>query len=196
MKKKFLSALMAGAMVMGMVIPTHAAVIQGEDDRTHDANVTVSGVVNSKDNTAPAGKIQVEVPTELTFMVDKNGVLSSGQYTITNQGSSSVDVMVGSFRDTSENAGITVHENEDNFAQLDRSNITLKLSSNTGEVNLGGVIDSSVVLSKVDAGNSERIHLTGSAGSKVATDDETIAVDENGTSDRFNLVFKIKKSMN
>lgn len=192
MKKKFLSLLMAGAMVVGTAMPTHASttIVGGDESKTHDAKVTVSGSVDTSEGEAPAGKIQVEVPTAVSFTVNKDGELSAVPFTITNRGKDSIDVMVGSFQETKADEGIEVHPKGTSLEGKDRSNITLQLRGNN-EVDLAGTHTGTEILSTIAANTSGTISLVGSAGKAASTEG---GVDETGVAEDFNLVFKIKKS--
>lgn len=194
MKKKFLSLLMAGAMVVGATMPASASTNQtvgGNDTEVHDANVKVTGTVTKKDGTAAAGRIQVEIPTALTFAVDQSGNFKAPTFTITNRSSCSVDVLVGSFRETIKDGGITVQPKTENLADKDRSNVQLRLKGEGQEVDLGGQLTGTEVLSVIPGGQSSQIQVLGDAGKK---NDGTADVDTKGASENFDLVFKIKKS--
>lgn len=195
LRKKLLSLGLAGAMVAGVAMPASAQTITGDDTKTLDANVTVSGTVTKSDGTAVAGKLQVEVPTSLTFAVDKAGNFDAPTFTITNQSSSAIDVSVGSFRETIASGGITVQPKVTALNDKDRSNVHLRLMGDQ-EIDLGGAINPDEVLSTISAGNSSQIQVLGAAGQKVidASDSSAPDVDKNGAAEDFNLVFKIKKA--
>ncbi|MCF0148583.1 MAG: hypothetical protein HUJ77_09315 [Clostridium sp.] len=188
MKKKVLSLLMAAAVVATTAIPAHAQTYEANDTETIDANVTVTGTVSTVDGIAPSGKIQVEVPTTLSFTVDQASNFKAPTYTIANKSSVAVSVSVGSFKETDVNGGITLHETMDSPESLDRANVKLTLKGNTSEVNLANV-NTNEVISVIAEGNSDTIQLLGQAGTATQSGD----VDDNGASEDFNLVFKIKK---
>jgi hypothetical protein len=189
MKKKLLSLLMAGVMVAGMSVTASAQTqtITGDDTQTYDANVKVTGTVTNDQGEAPAGKIQVEVPTTLSFTVDQSSNFKAPTYTIANKSAEAVVVSVGSFKETDDKGGITLHKNTEDIASEDRSHVKLTLKGNSGEVDLAAV-DTAIVISEIDSNNTDNIQLIGVAGESSGT-----AVDADGTSEEFNLVFKIKK---
>lgn len=193
MKKKFLSLLMAAAVVATTAVPAHATsqTITGDDTQTYDANVTVTGTVTTVDGTAPAGKIQVEVPTTLSFTVDQAGNFTAPTYTISNKSAEAVSVSVGSFKETNVGGGITLVEKTGDLTGLDRANVKLTLRGNEAEVDLASV-DTNVVISTIESNNSDNIQLVGEAGTAA----QLVDVDDNGASEDFNLVFKIKKADN
>ena len=200
MKKKLLSLLMAGAVVAGSSVQAFAATTQtvdGLDSATLDAPVKVTGVVHDQNGSAPSGRLQVEVPTALSFTVDNQGRLSAGNFTINNKSQCAIDVKVGSFQETKTgsgvNAGITLNDNIDDFNIKDRSNVCLVLRHNTTDVILKhGLQDEDLV--KIDGGKSATVQVLGAAGTAKASGSTTNPdVDTNGVDETFNLVFKITK---
>ena len=190
MKKKLLSLLMAGAVVAGTAVPAHAQTYIKNESETIEANVTVTGTIKDQNGNAPAGKIQVEVPTTLTFTVDQKGVFDAAQYTITNKSQDAIKVTVGSFKETNKLGGITLKTHSQGLNGLDRSNIQLALVGNEGYVDLAAV-NPDTEISRIDGGDSDNIQLLGAAGDNLSSNS---AVDQHGESEDFELVFKIKKA--
>ena len=192
MKKKLLSLLMAGAVVAGSTVPAFAQTYIDDDTQTIEAPVTVSGTVSNQTGGAPAGKIQVEVPTRLTFTVDQKGNFKAAQYSIKNSGSEPVQVLVGDFQETNTKGGITLKEHGDNIDTLDRSNIKLALKGNISYVDLADMQTyADTKISEIPAGGTDSIQLLGAAGKGTSSGN---GVDQNGASEDFNLIFKIKKA--
>ena len=192
MKKKLLSLLMAGAVVAGTTMPAQAQTYTENAADTIEANVTVSGTIRDSKGNAPAGKIQVEVPTKLSFTVDQNGAFTAGQYSIKNSGAEEVQVLVGDFQETNVRGGITLEGHGENMDSLDRSHIQLALKGNTSYVDLSDMPGSAdTKISVIPAGGSDNIQLLGAAG-KATTNSN--GVDQNGASEDFTLIFKIKKA--
>lgn len=162
-------------------------VVLGNDTETLDANVTVTGTVTKADGTVPAGKIQVEVPTSLVFSVDQAGNFNGSTFTIKNKSSVGIVVSVGSFRETKTNDGITVKPLSEDLTSLDRSNIHLYLSGDR-QVDLGEKITVEKELLEIPASDTRIVQLLGETGKASGA-----AVDANGASEEFNLLFKIKK---
>lgn len=163
--------------------------ISGNDTETIVHNVKVNGTVTKSDGSAPAGKIQVELPTAMAFTVDQNGNFNSGTYTVSNKSSVDVSVSVSEFRGTNQNNGITVKPISEDISSLDRSNLHLALVGNNGKyVDLGNKITDSKELLDVRASDSGIIQLLGESGKANGQE-----VDANGAKEDFTLVFKIKK---
>ena len=190
MKKKLLSLLMAGAVVAGTSVQAFAQTYTGNAADTIEANVTVSGTIRDAQGNAPAGKIQVEVPTKLSFTIDQNGAFTAGQYSIKNSGSEAVQVLVGDFTEADPNGGITLKGHGETMSNFDRSNIQLALKGNTGHVDLSAV-NKTQKISVINPGDSDSIQLLGAAGTNINPGD---SVELNGEAEEFNLVFKIKKN--
>ena len=190
MKKKLLSLLMAAAVVAGSTVPTFAQTYEANDTQTIDADVKVTGTVSNNKGIAPAGKIQVEVPTTLSFTVDKDGQFDAAQYTITNKSQSDIQVLVGSFKETNIGGGITLVGHSDSLSGKDRSHVQLALRGNRGHVDLAAV-NTNTQISVITGGNTDNIQLLGAAGDARKTSN---AVDQSGASEKFELVFKIKKA--
>ena len=190
MKKKLLSLLMAGAVVAGTTMPAQAQTYTENAADTIEANVTVSGTIRDSKGNAPAGKIQVEVPTKLSFTIDQNGKFTAGQYSIKNSGSEAVQVLVGDFTEADPNGGITLKGHSETMSNFDRSNIQLALVGNEGYVDLAAV-NPDTEISRIDGGDSDNIQLLGAAGDNLSSNS---AVDQHGESEDFELVFKIKKA--
>lgn len=161
--------------------------ISGNDTETLDANVTVTGNITKADGTVASGKIQVEVPTSLAFSIDQNGNFNSAVFTIKNQSSTDILVSVGQFKETKVNSGITIRPLAEDLTNMDRSNIHLYLQGDN-LVDLGEEISKDKELIAIPASDSKAVQLLGSAGKGSGSE-----VDENGASEEFNLVFKIKK---
>ena len=194
MKKKLLSLLMAGAVVAGTTLPAFAATTQtvdGLDSATLDAQVKVTGTVLDENGTAPSGRLQVEVPTALSFTVDNQGRLTAGNFTITNRSQSEIDVKVGSFKETIKNGGITLHNNITNFdTTYDRSNVCLVLRGSGQDVILMDGMQEQQ-LETIKGGQTATIQVLGAAGTMDASQNPD--VDTNGANETFDLVFKISK---
>lgn len=163
--------------------------LTGNDTQTLTQNVKIDGVVSKSDGTIPSGRIQVELPTAMSFSVDQDGNFISADYTINNKSSVPISVYVSEFRD-SNNGGIKVKEIEEDISNLDRSNLHLALIGNDNKyVDLGKIITIPKLLLTINPKSSSLVQLLGEAGKGSVVD-----VDEHGVSDEFTLVFRIKKS--
>lgn len=161
MKKKFLSLMMAAAVVAttsvsAFALPSDAVsseteagsnqestatpeavpggVIKGEDNKEYTTDVTITGdVADDKGHTKP-GTLSVTVPTAANFNVSKEGVLNGTKITITNSGKQKVDVIAYKFRDVNGTKGINIKSESDIATRnetIDRNNISLKLIGTT-----------------------------------------------------------------
>ena len=174
MKKKFLGLAMAAAIALP-ASSAYAAnnTLTGNSNDKLKQSVTVTGVVNKNDNASPNGTLTVELPTTLSFTVDKDGVFSGAQYQVTNKSSESITVAVAEFSETdySTTSGIQLQSTtkpSDEMQSLGRNNIQLTVAGNN---------------------STGTIHLLGEAGKNKTGYAETA-----GASETFNLVFEIKKA--
>lgn len=162
--------------------------VSGNDTETLNSSLKMTGTVKKDDGSAPAGKLEVEVPTRMTFTIDQAGNFTSGTYTISNKSSVPIEVSVAEFKETNTNGGITVKPRSEDISSLDRSNIHLELLADGSRVDLGEKSVQEKQLVEIAEGSSRTIFLVGESGKAKGTD-----VDNNGASEDFNFVFKIKK---
>ena len=147
-------------------------------------------MVTKADGSLPAGRIEVELPTAMSFIVDEDGKIPTVNYIVDNKGTVDISIYVSGFSDSNANGGINVKPIDEDISLLDRSNVHLKLIGNTNkEVDLGKPINNIQEVLRVNAQQTGIIQLQGKAGK--AND---VSIDKNGTSDEFTLIFKIKKS--
>ncbi|MDU7536914.1 MAG: hypothetical protein E7K67_07935, partial [Peptostreptococcaceae bacterium] len=95
---------------------------------------------------------------------------------------------VAGFRDSNSYGGITIIPKEQKLEKLDRANLHLNLVSNQGTVDLGERISKPVKLLDLEPSTYDKLRLIGEAGKE-----ENSTVDEKGVSEKFSLVFEIKK---
>lgn len=206
MKKKFLGLALAAAVALPAT-GVYADTIGGNQNDTFTHNVTVTGTVSNKDGIAPEGKIEVELPTSMTFRVDQDGTFEGSDFKVQNRSSVGIDVFVDEFR-TNAGGNITVKEKEELEQQkttLNRSNVYLELTGNVGGVKQ--TIDLSKVseieeenrkILNVSGGSTGLIQLQGGAGKSLDTGansskENPQGIDKNGASGDFTLIYKIKK---
>ena len=204
MKKKFLSLMMAAAVVATTSVSAFAAEVKTDGG---EVDVTITGSVNGQGDTAPEGTISVTVPTALTFTVKENGTFTGTSLPITNNGTEAVDIFAYEFTDISNATnGIEV---KTQLAEGDnRTKVTLNLSGNRGianfasEVSTGkGVYDANLTaanspdgikLARIDklgsSQNTAELTLGGDAGKNA---DASIV---KGIREDFTLKLKIKKA--
>ena len=214
MKKKFLSLMMAAAVVATTSVSAFAEGpnVTGSDNQDATTNVTVTGNVLNDDGKAPVGTFQVTVPTTAAFTVDQGGnFTTAGKITIKNDGTQSIDVYAEKFVDTTynEGEGITVDE-ESLIKEKDRTFVSLSVggdlgtaylkSEDTSGENKGIYKESSlankgtdgIILLNVQPGKSGDLNLKGSAGKVALAVDSPVK--QNGAINNFTLTLKIKKS--
>lgn len=194
MKKKILSLLVAGVVALGTAMPASADVIQGDKGASStNANVTVTGTVNKGNNEAPAGRIQVEMPTQLSFTVMGDGTLNAVPFNIQNRGEDAVKVTVASFSETNTSGGITLNNDDSGLDSKDRANVylTLKGDNSSSVVLKSTGTDTSTVLATIEKDATKTITLEGKAGKDKSSNTN---LESNGTDEVFNLVFKIAKN--
>ena len=205
MKKKFLGLALAAAVALPAT-GVYADTIGGNQNDTFTHNVTVTGTVANKKGIAPEGKIEVELPTAMTFRVDQDGTFQGSDFRVENKSKVGIDVFVDEFRTNSGN--ITVKKKTDLEGQennFDRSNVYLELSGNDGgqtkTVDLAKVSElqqneSARRILNVSGANTGLIQLKGGAGTKEAdgsSSSDPQGIDKDGASGDFTLIYKIKK---
>ena len=206
MKKKFLSLMMAAAVVATTSVSAFALDTTTVTENEGTANVTINGSVDSDNGTSAPGTINVSVPTAMNFRVDNQGSLEGSKITITNRGSDKVEVLAYEFRNNTPNSGITVKAPGSSVTFGKRSEVALWLEGNAsdrayfkseeagngkkGIYNESGAEESDgIVVSKIEANNgTDELRLGGYAG--VGNLDNN----EKALSGEFTLKLKIKKS--
>lgn len=203
MKKKFLSLMMAAAVVATTSVSAFADETVTKDGS--EVNVTVTGSVNNNLNVAPAGTLNVTVPTALTFSVSSTGELTGSDIVVTNRGTEKIDVFAYQFIDPTPGKGIIVKQ-ELNVENDKRNEVTLSLQGNEAIANFASSGDNKkgiygtaeinendgMKISTVGTGsqNTDTLHLRGTAG-KSQLESQYIST---GMSEIFTLRLKIKKA--
>lgn len=207
MKKKFLGLALAAAVALPATGVYADTTIGGNQNDTFTHSVTVTGTVSNKEGIAPEGKIEVELPTSMTFRVDQDGTFQGSPFNVQNRSSVGIDVFVDEFRTNSGN--ITVkgkNELERQKDTLNRSNVYLELTGNVDgrakTIDLATVSKSTPENDKkilnVSGGSTGLIQLQGGAGTGLDTaasssKEDPQGIDKNGASGDFTLIYKIKK---
>lgn len=164
MKKKFLSLMMAAAMVATTSISAFAADTSVEtpatpnvitqDDRDGSADVTITGNVADEQGNMPAASFKVTVPTAANFTVTKNGFYGP-TLEVKNEGSQDIEVYAQRFTRAAGGSGEiqTVKEQaikDDTSNALSRAHVSLKLEGQRFD---GEAEDSVAYLSVTNGGN-------------------------------------------
>ena len=224
MKKKFLSLMMAAAVVATTSVSVFAAEgvdnsVTGEttindvldsEEAIHEVKIT--GKVQDNTGNMPAASFKVTVPTAANFTVNQAGDLVGPTLTVKNEGTQAIKVLAQDF----ENVGtgtikviasevIAEDAKETGPKTLERTSVSLQLEGDKGKIaylaagnNKKGVSEHKD-LSEINQQGVELVTL--SAGDSVATI-KKIALKgtagvrgiQNPVSDRFKLTLKIKKA--
>lgn len=210
MKKKLLSLVLAGAMVASTSVSAFAAtptattteeqtILGNETEK--EINIGITGdVLDEKGNTKP-GTINVTVPTAANFIVDKDGVLSSGDMVIKNNSNEKLVVTANQFVDSNGDQDIDIIRktefDTDNASSKERRKIWLKLTSGTKTVAFtseeqGKIYDyeysgkeDNAEMGKIPAQGRMTLQLVGGGG--------TLGPANTQVRDQFRLVLKIKR---
>lgn len=132
MKKKFLSLMMAAAVVATTSVSAFAAdanqSYEVSDTNGRNVQIGITGNVTDNSGHVASGTVSVTVPTVATFKVDENGKLTSPSMKITSNSSESVDVIASKFIDANGEDGINLVKQSD-FTQenAERKKVWLKL---------------------------------------------------------------------
>lgn len=194
MKKKFLSLMMAAAVVAttsvsafaaesdkSVTMPTEANIksLDSEEVR-HD--VTITGKVQDKKGTMPTATFKVTVPTAANFTVNQAGILVGPDLTVKNEGTQAVKVLAQGFENVGTGDIKVIDSNtiatdtnlEADNRKLDRTNVSLRLEGDNGNIaylaagnNKSGVSDQPTLTDMTEEG-VELITL--SAGDNVPTE--------------------------
>lgn len=140
MKKKFLSLMMAAAVVATTSVSAFAAeqttdVTVGKNGV--EQNVDITGNIANTQDQVVEGTITVTVPTAMAFTINSAGELENGKITISNKSDSKVEVIAKGFVDSTPNSGIIVKKNTDlanGDDEAGKKNIALTL---TGQKSVG-----------------------------------------------------------
>lgn len=175
MKKKFLSLMMAAAVVATTSVSAFASttlpttpytatgankVVVSEKGEGQESEINIRGDISDNDNNLAPSTISVTVPTAAKFTVDKSGNLVGSNIKITSEGSEPVSVSAYKFIDTTPNSNITV-VGESEVAGSDgtgdeRKKVSLKLTGNRKSVVLKTeTVDSKTGIYKEEANGQE-----------------------------------------
>lgn len=208
MKKKFLSLMMAAAMVATTSVSAFASSTTVNADGG-EVTVTVTGNINDDRDTPPEGTISVTIPTALAFSVNRTGDFEGSDLTVVNNGTEKVDIYAYEFIDKDGATGIEVANSvEDNDK---RSKVALTVSGNQGAAKLlstGGTKGVSNAANNSEVGatgvkiatvnkygeaqNEGAIKLTGKAGKN--NDSSSGNAIDKAIREEFTLRLKVKKA--
>lgn len=163
-------------------------VVSGSDSKPVYSNVTLTGSVETNTGAAPAGRIEVELPTQMNFIVDQSGNLNAGtSYNVINRSNCPVSISVVEFTESKPNDGIYVQQTTVNDTDT-RNKINLLLTGNAGTANLYNGLSEVKVLD-IGAVSNASFVLSGKAGKTTNS-----TVDDKGVSESFTVKFKVTKN--
>ena len=207
MKKKFLSLMMAAAMISTTSVSAFASTqntqdIIGPAGVEKQAQVTVEGKVADDKGQLPVGTYNVTIPSKVAFSVGQDGTFTGVDLPITNNGDNAIKIKVANFVDTDGNdTGIKLITQEDlNLKSVKstkkRNEINLTLQGNIKKVflghnevldKIGGTSVKEEEMAEVAARETQNLHLSGSAGEGIIGEGVSAITNE------FTLTFKISK---
>ena len=204
MKKKFLSLMMAAAVVATTSVSAFASTqnITGPVNAEKEAQVKVEGKVVDNEGNLPVGTYNVSIPSKVVFSVGQGGTFNGVDLPIVNNGDDAISIKVANFVDTDgDDRGIKLNTENDLSVQSvkttkQRNEINLTLQGNVKKVFLGNesVLDGingnnakTQEMAWVNPQKTETLKLSGHAGS-ANLGEGTAAI----TND-FTLTFKISK---
>lgn len=216
MKKKFLSLMMAAAVVATTSVSAFAAdettnLTVGENGVEQKVNIT--GNIADNDGDVVEGTITVTVPTAMAFTINSAGEFENGKITISNKSNSKVKVIAKGFVDSTPSSEIVVKKNNELEKVSDyepgKRNITLTLtgdkriglfstgtSTGTGLYNVDSrseITDENDALLGVILANDElELRLDGETQKK---NDGSYTPPNDPMTDNFKLKLKIKKEI-
>lgn len=153
MKKKFLSLMMAAAVVATTSVSAFAANtdanttdLTGPESSELTTEINITGDVEDKDGAIKPGTLSVTVPTTASFRVNRTGGFTGSDLTVVNKGSKSIEVYVQKFVDVNGDDGIKVvsetktskaAEGADAGDAVTRDKVSLRVVGNAGVAYLG-----------------------------------------------------------
>ena len=213
MKKKFLSLMMAAAVVATTSVSAFAANVVGPDDKEPEMEVTITGNVRNAQGDDAVGTFKVTVPTNTGFTVTKNGTVLGTELNIENAGTQNIEVYAYKFVDETGSENINVVGEAQITGEHSNANnnmVSLKLSSSTGEGEVflssdgsgNGLHKTAQLSSPADATGVKLLSLQGGTEEKPSTGKIKLNGRAGQTavstpvSDDFKLTLKIKKATN
>lgn len=208
MKKKFLSLMMAAAVVATTSVSAFADEYSWSDKGEQDVQVNITGdVADTRGNTV-SGTLSVSIPTATTFSVSDQGKVTAPAIKVQNRGTQAVDVYAYKFVDqttSSENPEITVVGSEQLKNAESTATLSLRLSGSSGKAYLksessssenGVYIDEKCERKSTDSG-VKLISVSGNDSKSITLIGETKSgnpAPEKAVQDNFVLTLKIKKA--
>lgn len=132
MKKKFLSLMMAAAVVATTSVSAFANTqkITDLEDEGGQAEVIIRGDIENSSGITKPNTLNVTVPTAANFTVDQNRNFVGTKIKVENNGTQAIDVFAYEFSDPTIDSGVIVKKKADVLAQDKTSVIALRLEGN------------------------------------------------------------------
>lgn len=144
MKKKFLSLMMAAAVVATTSVSAFADTtpyeatgentfnVSSDDTVGKKSEVQIQGDIAKDDGTFAPNTMSITVPTNARFAVDQSGNLTGSDIVVKSEGVDPVSVIAYKFVDRTPSDKITVVSNDElTQPENNRKNVTLTLEGNT-----------------------------------------------------------------
>lgn len=209
MKKKFLSLMMAAAVVATTSVSAFAAdtPVDIPERDGKEINVKITGNVEDKNGGVLPSTVSVTVPTAAVFNVNAtSGNVNSAAMTITNHSDEKVLVFASDFTDTTGNFGIELKKETEVTKSSQRGQVALKLTggkrtifftseqknSKSGmiyDASTNNELQNDVEIGEATKGNPLVLTLEGKGGTEGTEEQKGTAI-----RDDFQLVFKIKRA--
>ena len=207
MKKKFLSLMMAAAVVATTSVSAFASTtqtIQDSEEVGGQAQIKVTGDVEDINGHTKPGTLNVTVPTAANFTVNKNKKFVGTEIKVQNNGTQDIDVFAYEFKDPTQSSGIIVKKKSD-IQNDDKTNVVaLRLEGDLGVAHFasvpgsnrgvydnvehtGSVSEDGVKIANILKGDSYDLRLRGDIN-------ENSPIVDKPESDTFTLRLKIKKA--
>ena len=207
MKKKFLSLMMAAAVVATTSVSAFASTQTITDSEVVGgrADVTITGNVENNGGETKPNTLNVTVPTAANFTVNQEGKFLGTVIKVQNNGTQDIDVFAYEFVDPTVDSGIIVKKKTDLPERDSTTNIALRLEGNDGTAYFASVQgdargvykdsahqeksddEDGVKIANISKGKFYDLKLAGDVASKAT-------VGETPESDNFVLKLKIKKA--
>ena len=163
--------------------------VSGDDTNPIYSNLNINGNVSTSSGGSPQGKLEVLVPTQMSFMVDQAGNFTTAtNYNIENKSSCPINVSIVEFKETNSSGGIDIKINDVSDSNK-RNEINLSISGNQGKVKLYNKAGVEENIAEIPSMSSSTFLLEGKAGK--SADKET---DDKGVTEKFIIKFRIRKA--
>lgn len=207
MKKKFLSLMMAAAVVATTSVSAFADDYSWSDKGDQDVQVNITGDVADTNGDTVSGTLSVSIPTATTFSVSNQGKVTAPAIKVQNRGTQAVDVYAYKFADQTptENSEITVVGKGELETAQSTATLSLRLSGSSGKAYLksdpsgnGVYKDDNCREVSTEASGIKLISVSGNKSESITLVGETKSGGVNApgkaVQDNFVLTLKIKKA--